>query len=1051
MKTIIAFDLKSYSKNWRFLFLILTLIFLGFFGGSNASFTLRENLAYNSPYQVAFITTFLSLTSLFFSTLFTAQLALKEIDYNLNLIYFSLPISKKQLLWSRFISIFILSFGFTLLLTISFFVGRESAVNGMKTIDFNIFFYLLPILFFTLINTFFILSITTAVAWFTKNKLFVYVSGLLLYVFYMVTLLFSSSPFMANQLPQSKQAQFISAIFDPFGLSAYFYQTSHLSVDQRNNELLSLSGILLINRISILLISILLLVLVTKKFSISKKVKSAKAIQSSNKVATSLPFTFVPTEKSTKIKLQALLSFLKINWIYVVKSIPFVLIILSLLFVVGMEMYAEIEKGIRLPQKYATSGLMVSTIIQNFYVLGALVLVFYGNDLYWRSKNSNFYFIEASTTNYKLKFWSIWLTLTALAIVFTIILIFEGIIFQFLFNYPKIEWNVYLSTFIFTTFPLILVGGFTLIFQKLIQNKYLSLAVSGVFILLMTTSLGKSIVKYPLLKFLYTISFDYSDMNGFGSYEKAFVLRLFFGFLIVLFLLYVIHQNKKSIAKISFWLVTFCSIGLISFIGNSIISNYIPKAKNSIEIQQANYEKQFRIFQNKPQPTITDVTTRVDLFPSKNAYSIKGNYILENKTQLPIREILFNFSDDFKIKKAVLHTENGVVLVTEQYQIIRLKKALIPNQKISFDFELFYQWKPINGHQSFNAIIENGSFMRISRYYPQIGYNASNEIEEEAIRKQFQLGKCTPIKPLKTPKIANDDFISLDMTVSTETNQIVIGVGELIKQWKEKDRNVFQFKTGAIPFRFAISSANYAVKKETYKGKSFEVYYHPTHYENIAHLIKNAKITMDYCEANFGKYPFKTIRFAEVSSFTQGFNATAYPATIYMTENMAFHCNILADQQQDVINELAGHELAHLWWGNSQIDPDDREGNVMLTETLAMYTELMLLKKMYGKKKIEENVKMHQDIFESEKGFSGDTPLIKVTGEKTHISYSKGAVAMYKLSELIGEKQVNMALRNFLTKHKHPKPKPISTDFLVEVYKISNPKFHKKIKELFEK
>ena len=58
---------------------------------------------------------------------------------------------------------------------------------------------------------------------------------------------------------------------------------------------------------------------------------------------------------------------------------------------------------------------------------------------------------------------------------------------------------------------------------------------------------------------------------------------------------------------------------------------------------------------------------------------------------------------------------------------------------------------------------------------------------------------------------------------------------------------------------------------------------------------------------------------------------------------------------------------------------------------------------------------------------------------------------MYKLSELIGEDKVNMALRNFLTKHKYPNPKPISTDFLEKVYKVSNPKFHKKIKQLFEK
>lgn len=1051
MKTIIVFDLKSYCKNWRFLLLVLSLIAFGIFGGSNARFTLNENLAYNSPYQIAFITAFLSLTSVFFATLFSAQLALKEIDYNFNLIYFSLPVQKNQFLWSRFVSIFLLSFSFTLLLTISFFIGREFSGAGMKSVHFNIFYYFIPILVFTLINSFLVVSITTVVAWFTKNKLFIYVSGLVLYIFYMISLLFSSSPFMANQLPQSKQAQLISAIFDPFGLSAFFNQTMHLSIEQRNTELATVNGVFLLNRIGIIVISAALQILIAKTFSIAKKVKSAKINQISGKSKAVLPFEFVPTEKSTLVKFQSLYSFTRMNWIYLVKSIPFVLIVLSLLFAVGMEMYAEIEKGIRMPQKYATSGLMVSAIIQNFYVLGALILVFYGNDLYWRSKNSNFHYIEESTSNFPSKFWSIWLTLIGLAFVFTSILILEGIAFQVLYDYTFIEWNVYARTFLFTTLPLILVGGFTLLILKFIKNKYLSLAVSGALVLLMTTSLGKSVIQYPLFKFLYTISFDYSDMNGFGSYENAFLQRLLFGFFLVSFVLYLIHQNKKSVLKISFWLIAICCMAAISVLGSNIISGYSPKDRSSLELAQVKYEKQFRIFQNQPQPTITTVLSRVDLFPSKHAYLINGNYVLENKTQKPIYEILFNFPDDFFIKNAVFHAVTGDIFVTDQQQIIELKIALEPGQKVSFDFELYYHWKPVNGHQSFNAIIENGSFMRISRYYPLIGYDSSNEIKEENRRKQFQLGKPTPIKAFDAAKVPNDDFISLDLTVSTEANQTVIGVGELIKQWKENNRNVFQYKVDAIPFRFAISSANYAVKKETYNGKSFEIYYHPAHYENVDHLLINTKHTMDYCESNFGIYPFKTIRFAEVSGFTKGFAATAYPATIYMTEDMIFHCNIKADKQQDVINELAGHELSHLWWGNNQIDPDNREGDVFLTESLAMYTELMILKKMYGKQEAEVRVKMHQDIYEGEIGFSGDVPLIKVTGDLTHIAYSKGAVAMYKLSELIGEETINVALRNFLAKHKYPATKPVSTDFLDEVYMISDERFHEKIKVLFEK
>jgi ABC-2 type transport system permease protein len=123
----------------------------------------------------------------------------------------------------------------------------------------------------------------------------------------------------------------------------------------------------------------------------------------------------------------------------------------------------------------------------------------------------------------------------------------------------------------------------------------------------------------------------------------------------------------------------------------------------------------------------------------------------------------------------------------------------------------------------------------------------------------------------------------------------------------------------------------------------------------------------------------------------------------------------------------------------------------MLTETLAMYTEVMLLKKMYGKQKASEHVKMHQDIYESEIGFSGDVALIRAPAYMAHITYSKGVVAMYKLSELIGEEKVNLALRNFLEKNKFPNPKPISTDFLKELYAVVDEKFHEEIYDLFEK
>ncbi len=1051
MKTVFKFDLQSYFKRLGFYIALFLIIVFGIFGGQNARFSIGENVFYNSSYQVGYITAFISLTTIFFSTIFTAQLAIKEVDNRFEQIFFSTSITKNQFLLGRYFSILMMSLLLTLLLTISFFIGQSTNSKLIEGCDFNLMYYIMPMLYFTLINTVFVTSVLCVVAWFSKSKMLTYVGGLLFYILYMVALLFSSSPFMAQSLPQSEETKFISAIFDPFGVSAFFNQTAHWTINQRNFEIIGFSGIFIWNRIGILLISVMLLFIALKKYTLVKKNKHKKNYESvSNNELKSIPFEFVTTTEGLKVKFQALLSFIKINLIYTFKSIPFVVICLALLFAIGMEMYAEIEKGIRIPQKYATSGLMVSTIIENFYVLGVIIVLFYSHDVFWRSKNANFNLIEESTSYFKTQFWAHWITLFLVILSFSIILITEGIVFQFVYNYHILEWGVYGKIMLFTTLPLFLLSGFLLIIQRAISSKYLALSFAAIFAFLMATPLGKKLVTLPVLKFLYSISFTYSDMNGFGAYEKAFIYRLLFGFVLLSISFYLIHLRRLNFRKVQVFLILFL-LGLGVFgLGQRVNDGYISKNENLKFQTQANYEKQFRSYQNLPELTITDVTTTVELFPEENSYTIKGTYTLENKTEAKISKVLISFSDGFKIKKANFQFKEELHLVTNQNQILKLNKPMEPKEKASFTFKLVYHWKPVNGHQSFNAIVENGSFMRISRYYPHFGYNSDNEIQEENVRKQFQLGNKSEDKPFNSAKEPNNDFINLDMTIVTSSNQKAIGVGELVKQWKHASKNYFRYQSKQIPFRFAISSAEYVIKKEYYKGKSFEIYYHPMHYENVEHLIKNAKITMDYCESNFGPYPFKTIRFAEVSSFTKGFAATAYPATIYMTEDMIFHSNVNADRQQDVINELAGHELAHLWWGGNQIYPDNRDGAVMLTETLAMYTEMMLLKKMYGKEEMQKRVKMHLDIYNNEKGFYKEMPLYLVRPDDRHISYSKGTVVMYLLSEMIGEEKLNEALKRFLEKNKFPNMKPIATDFIDELYQVSPKNVHQRIDELFK-
>lgn len=1054
MNAIFSFEVRRNTKHWLMYLIALILVFLGIFCGNQFNLSVGEGIYLNSPYTIGFMTGMLSLSIIFFATIYALQILFKEQDSKFDTVLFSYPISKQTYLKGKFGIYFLHTFLSFVFLMLGFIIGQNLRNGSEIQAGFNSIHYLYPLCIFGFINTFLVCSFLFLLSFTRRKKLLVVIEGLLLYVLYMIILLFSNSPFMAGSIPQSLETQQISAILDPFGLSSYFMEARSLTAKQKNTQIVPIAGYLLFNRIIFLLISSGLLLLTLKLFSFSaiSKQKAKKTITLTDSLSniSQTKYSTVQSDYGIISSLKSILSFAKIDLIYLFKSITVPAVSILLIFAVGMEMYAEIEKGIRLPQKYANSGLLAITISENFHFIGLIITVYFINDLYWRSRSSGFILIEKSTFYSKNKLAGHFFSISILLFFFTVILIMEGIIFQAAYQYFHIDWNAYLAVFLFNTFPLILFSGFILLINDRIPHKFIALGISVLVVFTLAGPASGKLLPYPLIRIFSDFKGTYSDFNGYGIYEKAFAQRLLFGTGIIasLWMLNTLIKLKKVHFKQLLFTIILCISGIVA--GSYFMKGYLPKDPEK-EIQSSvQYEKNFRKYENLPQPDITNVTTEIKLYPSANSYEITGKYILKNQTEKSIDKILINFNTDLNLEKAIFKSETETIHIAQNTSEISLKKALPPNATAFLEFKISYKWFAVNGHQSFNAIIENGSFMRISRYYPTIGYQKDFEIQDQHVRNQYKLGKLTEILKPEAPEVSKKDFINLNMIVSTEKEQTAIGTGDLVKSWTSSDRNYFQYKSENIPFRFAVSSAEYQLKSIDYKGIIINIFYHKKHFENVNHLLENAKLTLDYCQQNFGKYPFKTINFAEISSFTRGFAATAYPSAIFMPEDMVFHANIHADQKQDVINELAGHELSHLWWGNSQINPDNREGAVMLTETLAMYTEMMLYKKMHGKAKMMERIKVHQQIYDNEKGLFEDLPIYRATGDVPHISYSKGAVAMVQLSDLVGENKVNTTLKNFLNNNQYPK-KPSSMDLLHEFYKIApNEQIKKQIDQLFK-
>ncbi|PWB23600.1 aminopeptidase [Flavobacterium sp. HTF] len=1070
---LIQFEWHNNTRNWTFYATFILYLILGFFVSAFANFSFSG--AYkNSPFVLTYAIGLISLMTIFSTTLQVAQSFLREYETKFDTIIFSTPISKFHYLGSKFIIEFVIAVASFGMFIIGMIVGHQmSWIPKSEIGPFEILNYIWPYLVIVIPNILLCLSILAALAWLTRSKLFIYVGGLFIYILYIAGSIFSNSPIFANASPSSAKAMSLAAKADPFGLAAFLEQTRYWTSVEKNTELISLSGNFLFNRMLWFCISLVLIFVSYQLFSFRKtKTKKVKTVKFGPKTTKAFS-SKIPKQvefKTRKHNWAVFKSNLKMDIYLVLKGIPFLLIAFLFSGLLMIEISDEIDGGVRLAENITNTALMVSTIMDRLPFILILILLFYSSELLNRSENSRFEMLE-NTTPYS-SFTVLLSKLTALFIIpliFIGISIFIGLTFQIMNANAPIETGLYISLFYYIGFPLFLISILVIAIQTFIKNKYSALTVSAFIVLLFCTRIGVQLgISHPLLRYGDSFKREYFDLNGFGSYTFPFHISMLYNFgfaLILLTLTGILWKRNSAILKtirrnsfnsaqkiaFTFGIILFSGFGSYLFYKANIEYPYLTEETQNNWSEQ--YEKQFKKYANLAQPTILSVKSNVDLFPEKNRYEVSGSYELINNSEKPIDSLLLYIDRNSKLTSVQIPNAKNLNDVSAfQHYWYRMEKPLKPKQRIKMNFSFESGWSPFKGHTSFNSIIKNGSFMRISRYYPIFGYQESNEISSKKERRKRHLNPQNPLKKLEDKSKIENDFIDYDVVVSTSKNQTAIGIGELKANWKKENRNYFHYKSnGKIPFRFAFSSAEYQIQKTNYKGISIEVYFDKRHFRNVKKLIQDVKNTLDYCQNSFGKYPYKTIRYAEVSAFADGFAATSYPSTVFMKENFGFYSDLSNKNKEDVINQLTAHELSHEWWGNAQISPEQKEGSWILTETLAQYTELMLYEKEHGLEKALETLKIHLDLYLSSRSYDPETPLYKTNYETPHLPYDKGMLVMHQLFVLIGEEKVNLALKNFLNHYKYPNQIPDSENLLSEIYAVTDSKLHPKLDEMFKK
>ena len=1059
---------------YSFIFLFIALMMSGASAGlfDFLTVTTGSSKIVNSPYGITSLFGGLSGLLIFLYPSIIGVSVYRDYQSEMHTILYSYPFTKLQYLLAKFFSgIFIINL---IVIIIAIGIGLGFILPGTNPEiigSFDLKSYLDIYFIYILPNMLFIGAIVFGIVTFTRNISAGFITVLVILILQGLLVSLFDDP----------DKRFIAAILDPFGDSAIQYYTRYWTVSEQNELYLPLKEVLIYNRLLWAGIGLLIFGTIYRVFSFSQNAftfsfnkKDSTRITKSNFggiIKINLPK--VSFDFSFKNQLKSLWKLSTIDFLFIVKSWPFICIVLVglLINLIGLSELGNVFGTSTLPRTWrmleAGSTFTLAINICIFLYAGLLI---------HRARTANInQLIDVSPIKNWVLFGSKFLAIFKMQLGLSSLIIITGLIFQTYNGFYDFEISLYLyEVFALSLIYYVIWSFLTFLVQTLITSPYVGLFVMIV-LLIGIPLLSLAGVEQSVFKYNQGPGYSYSDMNGYGStLSRYFIYKIYwfslglvFCILTTLFYVRGLPSNfneKLIIAKSRFngkfpFFITFFTLIFLSMGGYIYFDNNITNQRTSQKEREkitAEGEKKYKKYESYAQPRIVSVNVNVDIFPSTRDAVASGEYLMINKTKEEIDSIFLDHNSlisTFKFDKETdLISEDTIY----NLDIYKLKKPLYPGDSIKLLFTV--KNKPNTILRDNSSVISNGTFINNS-IFPSLGYSL-NELRDDKTRKKYDLAP-NKLKPqpsdstaLGNTYIAKDaDWIDFEATVSTSKDQIAIAPGYLQKEWVEGERRYFHYKMDSKILNFyAFNSAKYEIKKDKWNDVNLEIYYHKGHEYNLDRMMKGMKAALDYCTENFSPYQHKQLRIIEFPKTSGGF-AQSFPNTIPFSESIGFIADV--DDSEEGGNDYAFfvsvHEVAHQWWAHQVIGADVL-GATMLSESLSEYVSLKVIEQINGKKKMRKFLKRSLDVYLTQRTFESkrENALMYNDGQP-YIHYQKGSLIFYALSDYIGEKKLNESLSKYVKKVAFQEP-PYTTsiDLLNHIREVTPDSLNYLIKDMFE-
>jgi ABC-2 type transport system permease protein len=1034
------------------------------------------NVLRNAPLVIARLLSVLTVLSVFLITIFVAGAALRDFDHRTSELFFSTPMTRGAYLGGRFAAGYLAALAIMLVCALGLALGGAMPwIDAARMGAASVYAYAWTFGVMIIPNMLFIAALLFLLATTTRSLLATYIGVIAYFVLQGV----------AGYLSRDIDSHTIAAMLDPFGGRTLAFVTRYWSPEQSNHLLPPLSGTLLFNRLLWLGVSLVMLVATYVLFrpnreglQLPRRKKRAEPpmLRSSTRSA-SLILPQVTIGDGWRVHLQQLRVQFLFDTLGVVRGVALlVLLALSLVLMLVSLMSSGLVYGTPV---WPVTHQVLTAINGSFSLPLIIIVIFYAGELVWRERSQR----SAEVTDaFPVPDW---VPLTAkFGALLTIILLMllvgavVGMGWQLAHGYTHLEPGLYLGMLALNAIPFVLIAVLALFLQVMSNNKFLGYLLSILWVA--ASSIGFSLLHWDHNLYNYGSgpSVPYSDMNGFGHFlTGALWFDGYWGCLAVVMLVLAAlfwargtddawrDRLREARARLRAPALIVLVIASLGFIGSGAWIYYNTNVLNTYRnstaktVQRADYEKKYAKYKDAPQPRITAVKADVDIHPYQRRLDIRAHYTLVNKHDAPISNLYVNFTDQFTVQSLTFAAHDTVNEDKDLgFTVYRLKTPLAPGASMDFDFTLQYAPKGFTNDTGDTFLARNGTFFN-NGMLPQFGYQTQYQLTDRNDRRKYGLSEDVPRMPkLGDEKarantyISNDaDWIDFDTTVSTAADQIALAPGTLQKEWMANGRRYFHYTMQQPMLNFfAYLSARYAVKHVTWKGVDISVYYNPAHAWNVGRMIESAEDSLDYYDANYTPYQFKQLRILEFPGYAAF--AQSFANTIPFSESIGFIADLRDKSKIDYVYDVTAHEIAHQWWAHRVIGAN-MQGSTMLSESLAQYSSLMVMKHKYGADQMHKFLKYELDAYLVGRATEkvAEEPLAKVENQP-YIHYRKGSLVFYALQDYVGEAKLNAMLKQFLIdKGFQQPPYTTSQEFMDALSKAAGPQWQPLLNDFFWK